>query len=1100
ACRRSFDSASAAGEACCPHCRTVPQVEALGPTEILPASGPGAGGPAAPAEPDAAPGRIFAGYQIVQEVGRGGMGVVYRAVDPQLGRTVALKLMLAAEHASAEEVERFFREAASAARLRHPNIVPIHEFKVHAGRPYFTMDYIEGRSLAEAMAAGRLGVRQGVEIMEKVCRGVAHAHANGIVHRDLKPANIIVGPDGEPHVTDFGLAKLMGANPSGTPALTRSGYAMGTPDYMAPEQASGQSREVDARSDVYALGCILYEILTGRPPFSGSGAMDILRQHMDSDPASPTRMGVKVAEDVEVICLKCLEKDPARRYRDAGDLAADLRRFLDGEPITARRASIGYVVGRKLVRHRVVATVAAVAAAAMVSLTAWYIAGLRSEKQRTAGERDRAVEARHEAERQQQLAEKARQEAERQQRLAEEARKGEVEQRQRLSRELYFSNIALGRRSIEDSDIARSDGLLAGCPAGLRHWEWGWLSRIGHNEARSLTASDGRPASAVCFSPDGARLASAGHDGRIRVWEVATGREVGAFKAQSAALSALAFGAGGRLLASASMDGTVRLWDAAGGDPTMELAGPGKPMRAVAFSPDGSRVAAGGADSAVRVWEVPGGKAVEDGPVLTRPAPGLVVRGLAFSPDGARLAIAANDTTLRIWDFAERKESAVLVHGGGVTSAAWSRDGARLVSGCMDDRVRIWDARSGRKLVECAEANRQVDCVAWGPDDRQVFYAGEARQVRSMELSGDGEHGHSLTLRGHGSWVTSLAVFPAGRLLASADKGGEVKIWDLSRNLGAVVLEPYTPEEARRNHLTVDQVRSMTAAWRPDGRALVTGGADATLRVWDAPGAKLLASDRHHRGMITCVDWSRDGRHVASASLDGRLVLWGAPATAKPEVLKDIPLGAQALAAAFDPDGLRLASADATGQVRIWAVPGGEARTVVARHRGGAGAVAWFPSGDRLASGGGDGTILVNAAADGREIASFPSGGGTVLRLACRPDGKMLVAALNDGSVRAWETDGWKEVFVQRGAAGSTRGLSFSADGLRLAVSDRDNGLALLESASGREVLRVNSVHLAVNAVSFSPANPRQLAAANADGTAVVYTAEDWRTPETERP
>jgi len=337
-----------------------------------------------------APARI-AQYVIAGEVARGGMGVVYKAFDPVLKRTVALKVLLHAEHASQEDVRRFFQEASSAARLQHPNIVPIHELNILEGRHYYTMDFIDGRPLDAFLAAGP-PARTVLELLEKVARALDYAHAQGIVHRDLKPANILVDSAGEPKITDFGLAKIM-ADPkstAGAGGLTRSGTVMGTPNYMAPEQASGRSSEVDARTDIYAMGCILYEALTGQPPFAGDNVVDTLRRHVEEFPRSPSSSGAVIHADVETICMKCLEKEPARRYQSAAELAGDIRRFLDGQPITARKASLLYLVRRRLARNRLAAALAAAALAALVGLGGWYQLRLRDQRERTDASTERA--------------------------------------------------------------------------------------------------------------------------------------------------------------------------------------------------------------------------------------------------------------------------------------------------------------------------------------------------------------------------------------------------------------------------------------------------------------------------------------------------------------------------------------------------------------------------------------------------------------------------------------------------------------------------------------------------------------------------------------
>jgi hypothetical protein len=386
-CDRELDVAQDASRARCPHCGAEIDAATIGRTALLGGESSQRVAESSRARPATPPvPKEFGRYRIEEHIARGGMGVVYRAFDPKLNRSVALKILIGAEHSSAEEIQRFFREAESAARLQHPNIVPIHELDVHEGRHYYTMEYIEGRPLDVLIREKALQVRPAMQLMEKVARAVAYAHSRGVIHRDLKPANILVDASGEPRVTDFGLAKILSAEGQGgsEERLTRTGAAMGTPQYMAPEQAAGRSKEVDARADVYALGCILYEMLTGAPPFTGTTAMETLQQHVSKMPEPPGRRGARVAADAETICLKCLEKEPGRRYASAGELADDIARFLDGEPITARRASFLYLVRRKVAHHRGAAAVAAAALVALAALGFWAHSRISGEKERLA--------------------------------------------------------------------------------------------------------------------------------------------------------------------------------------------------------------------------------------------------------------------------------------------------------------------------------------------------------------------------------------------------------------------------------------------------------------------------------------------------------------------------------------------------------------------------------------------------------------------------------------------------------------------------------------------------------------------------------------------
>jgi len=350
-CAKSFAPDRPTGEITCPHCGATFPAEALAETKELRSARPSATDEtladtnarptdetlpvAAPAAHASATPTDFAGYEILGELGRGGMGIVYKARDAKLNRIVALKVLIAGEGASQEQVERFFREAESAAKLKHPNIVPIHELNIHAGKHYFTMDFVEGTPLDEVIESGELTPQKSMEYMEQVARAVHHAHEQGVIHRDLKPSNIIISNDGRPMVMDFGLAKEVDVEGG----LTQSGTALGTPQYMSPEQASGASRDVGPVSDVYALGAVLYEMLTGRPPFVADNIMSLLNAVVGEDPVPPRMVDPRIPRDAEVICLKCLEKELGRRYQSAKELREDCQRLLAGYESEARKAA-----------------------------------------------------------------------------------------------------------------------------------------------------------------------------------------------------------------------------------------------------------------------------------------------------------------------------------------------------------------------------------------------------------------------------------------------------------------------------------------------------------------------------------------------------------------------------------------------------------------------------------------------------------------------------------------------------------------------------------------------------------------------------------------
>ncbi|MHC4199714.1 MAG: WD40 repeat domain-containing serine/threonine protein kinase, partial [Planctomycetota bacterium] len=531
-------------------------------------------------------------YEPLGELGRGGMGVVYKAHDSKLNRVVALKVLIAGEGASHEEVERFFGEATAAARLRHPNIVPIHELDVKEGRHYFTMDFVEGGPLSKLIVERKLTPLRAVAMLRDVARAVHHAHEQGIIHRDLKPGNIIITPDGQPMVMDFGLAKQVESDKK----LTRSGVAMGTPEYMAPEQARGETKAADARTDVWALGAVLYEMVTGLPPFVGATSFDIVTRVVHDDPIPPRKHNHACPRDVETICLKCLEKDPRRRYQTADELAEDCRRLLDGEPIAARPASLVYRTRKKLARHKAVTAVSTAAAAAVIGLTAWYVGSLRQSLRETERERDRAVEAEQKEAEQRRVAEAAREAEAKQREAAERAREAEADARkragvnlERAERENYFNRIALADKCWEEVRIARMVQLLDGCAARFRNWEWGRLKYLTHPEVLTLKGHAGSVYS-VAFSPDGKRLVTGSRDTTAKVWDAATGAEVMTLKGHTGGVGSVAFSPDGKRLVTGSGDKTAKVWDAATGAEVITLKGHSGAVHSAAFSPDGRRI------------------------------------------------------------------------------------------------------------------------------------------------------------------------------------------------------------------------------------------------------------------------------------------------------------------------------------------------------------------------------------------------------------------------------------------------------------------------------------------------------------------------------
>jgi WD40 repeat protein len=1011
-------------------------------------------GPAPPLE--VAPPHV-GDYEILGEVGRGGMGVVYRARHLQLQRIVALKMLLGGAFAHGEERVRFRAEAEAVARLQHPHIVQIYEVGEHdvgAGlpRPYFTLEFADGGNLAGRIAGRPQPPRAAASWLEALARAVHYAHGQGIVHRDLKPSNVLLTAEGQPKICDFGVAKFL----TGSDARTLSGTVLGTAEYMAPEQALGKA-QVGPAADLYALGAILYTALTGRPPFQGTSVWHTLEQVLKQEPVSPHRLQPSVPRDLETICLKCLAKEPGRRYASAQALADDLRRFLADQPIQARRPSLGERCARWVRHHK--AVTAAVAVVTGILVAAAVVSTLEAVQKEAARLEARNAEA---------AALAAQKRAEAAQQLAEDRRELAV-------RNLYLATTNLIGPALNSpvgvNQVRQFLREWRGLPArdDPRGWEWFYCQALARRAQRALRGHTA-DASALAWSPDGRRLASGGFDNTLRVWDADTAREIRTVPAPWGIL-AVSWSPDGRRLASANWsDKTVGVWDPATGKEVRPRLPHADELFSVAFHPDGRRVAASDFGGMVIVWDTASGKAL-----FTRAVRDKAGSPVCWSPDGRRLAAGAEGNAIQVWDADSGQALARLEgHTGSVAAVRWSPDGRRLASAGQDRTLKVWDAATGTVLrtVPFPQVESWSEALCWSPDSHRLAAGGTDLAVHVWDADSGKEQ---FALWGHtGAHICAVCWSPDGRRLASAERGwnGEIRVWDLAAALGPRTLPVGGPDEPE-----------LEVCWSPDGRRLVSGHKSGDVKIWDADSGLTLATLCAHAGPVTRVRWAPDGRRLATAGHDATVKLWDAQdgrllATRPPD-------GPPVYALSWGPDGQRLACNAVDGSITYWDVTTGARRR--APFTGGA--AAWSPKGNRLAVGGSYSirlhdtetdaqlavwpnttahTNLPNWSPDGRHIAvvaghavevrdattgrvPFPLLGHTqrVHALAWGPDSKQLATGTEDGRIHLWDTATGNAILTLRGQGGPVQSVAWSPDGRRLAYATGKGQITILDATLG---------------------------------------------------
>jgi WD40 repeat protein len=933
-----------------------------------------------------------------------------------------------------DDVERFLREGRIVALLRHPSIVSVHEIGQSEQTPFLVSEFVQGPTLADLISSRRPAPRQAAELLATVADALHYAHEMGVVHRDVKPANILVDEKAVPRLMDFGLAK----RGIGDVTITIDGQVLGTPAYMSPEQARGDSHKVDGRSDVYSLGVILYQLLMGELPFRGTTRM-LLHQVLHDEPRRPRSLSHLVPRDLETICLRAMAKEASRRYATARDMADDLRRFLKGEPIHARAIGSTERLWRWCRRKPALASLTAAVATLLVALGV--------------GGTVAAFQFRFQARQEQSL-------------------------RMDAEDNLYFNRISVADHELFFGNLRSVQDLLDKCPSTLRGWEWGYLQRRCRFEPTVFQGPE-RGINSVTFSPDGTKLAAGGNDGTILLFDLTHGGLQTMHAHPQSAVFCVAFHPDGQHVASAGADKSVKHWDlttrkevfqkdghvgdyigtayalayspdgqrlAFGSDnetitvcdvgsqkTLFEMRGHKRLAAAVAFSPDGKLLATGSYGGELKVWNALTGARIVD---LER-AHSRPIAAVAFGGHGRLLATGSFDRLIKIWDTATWRVVQTLTgHYGLVIGLAFSPDGQRLASTGVDKTLRLWHPRTGREILTLREHTFIGQSVAFSGDGRLASCSLDGTvRVYDPEIPTQNQRLESLTLP-HEDDVWTVAFSPDGRQLASGSWDQSVRLWETTTG---------GPE-----HRLAYPGDVMSLAYSPDGKHFAANGGSegptsAGVMIWDPMAGMPRGSPITDVAFKFAVRFSPDSRYVLAEDKSRQIGVW--------EVETEQYVGnlgqphRQCHCLFFSPDGQRLLSAGKDYRVRVWPWSADRFQEVKmpllelpeVRLNGFSHRATFSADGKRLIFGGEEHSIMIRDASTGQLMNKLSGHTGDVFAVAVSPDGRWLASGGQDATVRLWDAESGRALYTLRGHVGVISSLAFSPDSRRLASGSWDH-------------------------------------------------------------
>lgn len=1023
-----------------------------------------------------APGR----YQFSVEHAQGGMGKILIVYDSFLARRIALKELLppapVSSNASTLEVRgqgpeplakqrqaRFLYEARITGQLEHPGIVPIYELGRRAdGSLYYTMRLVKGKSLRQAIrAAGNLDGRlRLLSHFTSLCQAIAFAHSRGVIHRDIKPGNVMVGEYGETVVIDWGLARMRQSSAD----LDGGGVvrpdidlmkeaeadvvAVGTPAYMPPEQARGDVNAIDERSDVYSLGAVLYELLTGSAPYPDPTSASALNKLLAAPPLPVSELEPEVPEELVAICSHAMARTPADRYQTARELAADIEHFLAGRLVGVYRYKPMELLSYFVRRFKAPVIVGAVGLLGLLTTGSVAYLQVQSERNKAILESVRALEA---------------------ERLAEDAR-------QTAEQEFYLAAIASSRQFIEDFQFERAAAQLDKCAENYRHWEWGYLVYLCNRDQRTFQAHVPDTAWSIDVTPDGTHTLTAGFDKTAKGWNIATGELDFTYQSPHGAVIEVSAHPTRPLVACAEEKGYISLYDYAERKTIASWrANDDGDINCIDFSPDGKTFLSGDDKGYLRLWELESQRLIWTIDPVERG-----IEALSFSPDGTLIATANRSAVVSLWNATDGSwRQDFTGHTGRVTSLDFSPDGSLLASGSRDMEAIIWSVAGNAEPRHLRGHGAAVWCLRFSPDGTSLATGSSDLAIRLWDTT---SWTTKRTYRGHRRQIYCMAFSPDGNLLFSGDDLGFVKQWDA--RAPRTVADRWT----LKGHTgPINQ-----ATYSPDGTLLATAAGDwqsnndLTTRLWDADTGNLVGVLEGHTASVRHAVFHPGGKVLATSSHDNTVRLWDV-ANRKPlQVLGPFETGVNV--SEFNPkapEQLLIGLRNGELVLMDWS-----ANKVIARwkeHDGEVLSISFCPRGQWIVSSSGDDTVHVLRADTRERVKVLAHDEARIPAAVFSPDGNWLATGGHDWRVKIWNTATWEAVHELTGHTQGLFALQFSEDNRRLLSSSSDGVTIVWDLSTFREVLRFDGWVAAMRPGSLD------IATGMYSGDAYIWPAFSWK-------